>query len=166
MDADVLRNERLSAPQALRLQHDELRAGLVSAILIQGAVANAAKRVGRLCVRHFEEEEKYIYPVFEVLHRLVLHGVQCDMACVLPLVSRFSARRTQLHNQHKSIVAATGALLKAARDTRDKEVVDIAYRLLLHEREDELLVYPSVALIGKYVRERLVLTQGKEASTC
>ena len=157
MNPRVLRSEKLSAPDAMRLEHDEMRAQLVSASMEAGPIGDAARRVARLCVPHFEQEEKLVFPIFELLHSLALGDVQREAAAVLPLVSRFCARHDRLHRHHKSIVSAIGALLAAAHKEHNREIATFAQRLWLHERTEDAVIYPMATLAGNYVREALGL---------
>jgi hypothetical protein len=153
----ILQDVNLSAPEAFRLEHDYLRTQLVTASMEPGATGKAAKRVALVCATHFEQEEKHVYPVFRFLHHVAMGDVQADMASVLPLVSRFTMRHARLQSDHKSISTAVRELFAAARKDGQTHIADLAYRLWLHERMDEAVVYPMVILIGNYVRERLRL---------
>ena len=78
------------------------------------------------------------------------------MADVLPLISDFSARHNALDKQHQAIISAVEALLQAANKEKNREVADFAYNLRVHEKIEDEVIYPTVMLIGNYLRERLV----------
>ena len=58
---------RFNIPHALRLGHDEVRAGLVRATMGHGPITQAAKRVAQLCLPHFAWEERTVFPVLGLL---------------------------------------------------------------------------------------------------
>jgi hypothetical protein len=155
MDAHSLGNETFHIPESLRLGHDEFRAELVRATLETGAVGEAAKRVARLCLPHFEAEEKAVFPVFGLLHDLAFGDVRPEMAAILPLISRFSAWHDTLGHHHENIVSAVGELLEAAHKEENREMADFAYNLRVQERIADEVIYPTVLLIGNYIKERL-----------
>jgi hemerythrin superfamily protein len=157
MDSQFLANGRFRIPEALRLGHDEIRAELVRATIEPGAVGEAAKRVARLCLPHFEQEEKAVFPVFGLLNDVASGDVRPEMAAVLPLISRFSAWYDTLGNHHQSIVSAVNELLDAAHKEDNREMADFAYNLRAHERIEDEVIYPTVMLIGNYVRDKLRL---------
>lgn len=147
-------NGNLSVPNALRLGHDEARAELVRATMEEGPIAKAAKRLGLLCVPHFEREEKSVFPVLALLPDLT-HGIlRPEMMDVMPLISDFRARRDALNDHHQSILSAIGALLEAAHQEKNGEFVDFAYNLRVHEKIEDEVIYPTVILIGDYLREK------------
>jgi hypothetical protein len=149
-------NGLIKDPDALRLDHDEIRAELARATLEPGSIGTAAMRVARCCLPHFEHEEKAVFPALDLLHDLSLGNVRPEMADVLPLISEFSARHDALGDQHQSIISAVEALLQAANKEKNREIADFAYNLRLHERIEDEVIYPTVMLIGNYVRERLI----------
>jgi hypothetical protein len=157
MGLEIGRSGALPAPDALRLEHDEMRAQLTCATMEDGPVGEAARRLALLSLPHFEQEEKYVFPAFDLLQRLAHEDAEPEMAEALPLISRFGTRREDLSYRHESILSAAGTLVSAARRQRNREVADLAYRVWLHERTEDAVIYPAVILIGKYVRERLGL---------
>jgi len=155
MDSQFPGDGKFHIPEALRLGHDEIRAELVRASIEPGPIGGAAKRLARLCLPHFEQEEKAVFPVFGLLKDLARGDVRPEMGAMLPLISRFSAWYDTLDNHHQSIVSAVGELLDAAHKEENREIADFAYNLRVHERIEDEVIYPTVMLIGNYVRERL-----------
>jgi hypothetical protein len=142
-------------PAALRFSHDEMRAGLVKATNEPGRIGDAAVTVARLCLPHFEQEEKAVFPVLSLLYDLAFRDVRHEMAAVLPLVSTFSEKHEALDRQHEAIGTAIEALLHAAHREGNREIAEIAYGLKVHEKVEDEVIYPAVMLVGKYVREKL-----------
>ena len=155
MNSKFLSNGIINDPESLRLDHDEIRAELARATMEPGPIGKAAMRVARYCLPHFEHEEKAVFPALGLLHDLSLGEVRPEMAEVLPLISAFSARHEALGNQHQSIISAVEALLQAANKEKNREIADFAYNLRVHERIEDEVIYPTVMLIGNYLRERL-----------
>ena len=153
MKPEFQRNGKFDISEAFRLDHDELRAILASATAEPGPVGKAAKRVARVCLTHFEEEEKALFPVFGVLRDLASGDVRPEMAEVLPLISDISAG--QLGKQHQALEAAIEALLQSASADESGKLADFANKLQVHERIEAELLYPAAVLVGKYLRENL-----------
>ena len=81
-------------------------------------------------------------------------GVMVEM---LPMIAEFSARHDALGNQHQSILSEVRALLQDANREKNREFAEFAYNLRVHERIEDEVTYPTVLLIGKYLRQNLVL---------
>lgn len=142
-------------PEALRLGHDEVRAELVRATAVPGPVGEAALRVADLCLPHMEREEESVFPIFGLLHDLAEGEVRPEMADVLPVISAFSDRREALGDEHHSMASAVHGLLLAAYKEDDREIIEFAYNLRMHERLEEQVIFPTVLLIRNYLQERL-----------
>jgi hypothetical protein len=145
---------KLTAPGALLHSHDEARAELVRADMEGGQIAEAAMHLGRLCLPHFEYEEKNVFPILALLPHLSPQNLRPEMAHVLPLISEFRATHEALNDHHRSILVAIEALLQAARNQQNREFTDFAYNLRDHESIEDEVIYPAIILIGDYLREK------------
>ena len=148
-------NGRMETPKALRLGHDEARAEFVRATTEGGPIGVAAKRLAQMCLPHFEREEKYVFPVLGLLPELTRGVVRPEMAVVLPLIAAFSAKHDVLDSQHQSIQSAIDALLQASHREKNREVAEFAYNMRVHERIEDEVIYPTVILVGNYLRDKL-----------
>ena len=110
MGSHSIKSKNLRAGDALMLEHDDIRAELARTAMESGSIGEAAKRLAHLCVSHFEQEEKQVFPVLDLLNDLASGVVQPEMASVLPLVSLFRARHRDLDDHHESILMAVDAL--------------------------------------------------------
>jgi hemerythrin superfamily protein len=145
---------KLTAPDALLHSHDEARAELARANMEGGQIAEAAMQVARLCLPHFEYEEKTVFPILALLPHLSPENLRAEMMHVLPLISEFRAAHQALNNHHRSILGAVEALLQAAHNQENREFIDFAYNLRDHESIEDEVIYPAVILIGDYLREK------------
>jgi hypothetical protein len=150
-------NGKLDVPAGLRFSHDQIRAGLVRATTDPGRVGQEALLVARLCLPHFEQEEKAVFPVLSLLRELAFGEVRPEMATILPLVIAFSEWQESLDKQHEVIASAVESLLQAAYREGNREAAEVAYGLKVHERVEADAIYPAATLVGKYVREGLKL---------
>ena len=150
-------NEKLNlaVPRALQRSHDEARAQLVWANMERDSIAVAAKRVEKLCLPHFEYEEKTIFPVLALLPNLKRSEPRPEMMDVLPLIADFSARHEALDDHHQSILFAIEALAQAARKEKNRVFAEFACNLRVHERLEDEVIYPMVIVIGKYLEGKL-----------
>jgi hemerythrin superfamily protein len=142
-------------PEALKRGHDEARAELVRASTMHGQIGEEAGRVASFCLPHFEREEETVFPVFGLLRELAAGNVRPEMADVLPMISAFSEWRDSLGNDHLSVAPAIRRLLLAGYKEGNREIVEFTYCLRMHERLEEEVIFPTVLLIGNYVRARL-----------
>ena len=152
MISEFSRAENHNRISALRQDHDELRAELSRATMDPSPIGEVAKRLAALCLPHFAQEEKTVFPVFELLPDVIEGDAP---PAVLLLVSRFIARHNDLDRAHKSIISEVEALLGAANQEHNWEFANFAYQLRVHERIENEVIFPTVNLIGNYVRERL-----------
>lgn len=143
----------LNICKVLLRDHDEARAEIVQARMEGGRIADAAERVARLCLPHFEEEEKRVFPVLALLPDLKRGNLRPEMMDVLPLISDFKERHEALHDHHRSITSAIEALLEAANTEKNGDCIELAYRLRIHEWIEDEAIYPKVVLIGNYLQE-------------
>ena len=146
---------KLTVPNALRRGHDEARAQFVWANMERDSIAIAAKRVAKLCLPHFEHEEKTVFPVLALLPYLERGDLRPEMLDVLPLIGDFAAKHDALDEHHQSIVSAIEALGQAARKEKNRLFTEFAYNLRVHERVEDEVIYPMIVVIGKYLEEKL-----------
>jgi len=149
-------------PEALMLDHDEARAVLACATAEPGPIGKAAMRVSRLCLPHFEQEERIVFPVFGLLQDLAVDDVRPEMADVLPLIYEYHVGRAR--RAHRSIDAAIEELLQTARAEECPQFAEFARKLQIHERVEDEVVYPVVTLIGRYLRAGLKMQSKRRSS--
>lgn len=144
--------EKLQIPEALTLDHEELRAELIRAAREPGRIGKAAERVVRLCHAHFAKEEENIFRAFGLLHDLASDRVRPDMAAVAQMIAQFSTQHDTLHEQHQAINIAVDKLLQEARKQENKEIAELVRDLRNHEKIENEVVYPTVLDIARSVQ--------------
>ena len=154
MDTVLDWNGKLDVPHALLLDHDEVRIGLVRARLVGGPITETSERLAQLCLPHFEYEEQSVFPVLALLPHLTPANLRIEMMGAMPLISEFNAKHEALARDHQSIQDALLALLRTAHKLKNREVAKLAYRLRIHERIEDEVIYPTVVLIGHYLQEK------------
>ncbi len=160
MNAAYQHNANCSIAEALRIEHEEIRAALASASAEPGPIGKAAKRVARICLPHFEQEERIVFPIFGLLNRLASDDMRPEMADLLPQIGGFCA--AHLGKRHQSFDAAIEALLQVTRAEEGGKFAAIANLLQVHERLENELVYPAVILIGKYLHKSLAQSSARD----
>ena len=123
----------------------------------EGAFVEAAKDLSRICLPHFEWEEKTVFPILVLLPDLQRGNVRPDMIDALPMIAEFTVRRDEMNNHHQSILSAVETLLQVAHREMKPEVTALAYNLRIHEQIEDDVVYPTVLRIGKYLRDNLTM---------
>ncbi len=148
-------SEEFPIPRALRADHDQIRAQFVTAASEPGPVGQAAMTLARLCLPHFEREEKTVFPAFALLHDLALGHVSPEMSAVMPLITNFNAWHESLGKHHQTITVAVDELARTAHRERNRAMADFAARVRIHESIEDEVLFLTVKLIGNYLRERL-----------
>lgn len=156
MDSKLLSCGKLQIPEALTLDHEQLRAELMRAAKEPGRLGEAAERVAGLCLAHFAQEEENIFRAFGMLHDLASDRVPPNMAASARTIAQFSAQHLALRDQHQSINAAVEELLQEAHKEENEEIAQLVRNLRGHEKIEDEMMYPTVLLIGKSVRASLV----------
>jgi hypothetical protein len=147
-------NRRLNIPKTLQRDHDEARAEFDRAVAEGGRIAKAGKRVAELCLPHFEHEEKKVFPVLALLPYLAPENLQPEMMDVMPLISELRAKYDAAIDHHQVILDAIDELMMAAHKQKNREFAEFAHNLKNHEDIETELIYPTVLLIGSYLREK------------
>lgn len=149
---------KLEIPRPLKVEHEELHEILRKATKEPGELGDAAKAVAKLMHPHFVKEEEYALPPLGLLRDLAQGKVISDMKEVLGLTDRLKADLSQMLEEHKSIIAALEKLSVAAKKANKMEYAEFAKKLMLHAQTEEEVSYPTVILIGEYIREKLRLS--------
>ncbi len=152
MDQAELRRHTIPA---LAQEHKEMRDGLARAMLQPGLVGEIAGRVAKLCLPHFAAEERTVFPAFTVMHQAILDDVGPVALRILPLIDDLSAHHDDLKRQRQAITSAIGALWEAAYEEGNEEITAFARRLRNHERLESEVLYPTVMMIGRCLKECL-----------
>lgn len=142
-------------PIALKLDHDELRANLDKALKEKGPIGAAARDLASVVLPHMALEEKLAFPPLGLLAQLASGEVTEEMEAVLPMISEFIASHDALRGDHQQIGYKLQVLLEAAKKEGNDEYTQFAYRGMVHERIEEAVIYPTIVLIGKYIRQQL-----------
>ena len=147
-------NAKLNVPSALQRDHDDARTEFVRATAEGGRIAKASKRVAKLCLPHFEHEERTVFPILALLPYLAPENLQPEMMDVMPLISEFRAKHDAIVDHQQSILAAIDELMHAAHKHKNREFAEFAHNLKNHEDIEAELIYPTVILIGNYLQEK------------
>jgi hypothetical protein len=145
----------MEVPVALKLDHDELRADLEKASKESGPIGAAARELASVALPHMAREEKTAFPALGLLSELASGDVGPEMAAVLPLIAEFVSGHNAFLADHQRIAYRLQMLLEAARKEGSDRFSQLAYKGMVHERIEEAVIYPTIVLIGKYIRQQL-----------
>jgi hypothetical protein len=146
---------KLTVPQAMKAEHDDLHAELEKAMKASGRVGDAAKVVARLLHPHFVKEEEFALPPLGLLVALSQGKIEPEMADVLAMADKLEAELPRMLAEHKDLVAALENLIEAAMAENKPEQVHLAQKLVLHAHTEEQVSYPTAILIGRYLKLKL-----------
>ncbi len=146
---------KFEIPKPLKIEHDALHADLVKATKAGGQTGEAAKAVAKVLHNHFVKEEEYALPPLGLLTPLSEGKIEPGMAEVLKMTDRLEAELANMLSEHNDIVAALKKLVESATAENKPEIVHFAEKLTLHAQTEEQVSYPTVLLIGRYVKTKL-----------
>jgi hypothetical protein len=142
-------------PQALKQEHDNLRANLASAAAEPGALGQAARSLAEILQPHFEAEEHLVYPALAYLPALVDGHIAPDAATVIAGTRRLKAALPEMLAQHRAMRDALeklrGAAVAASRPSYER----FADSLVDHFDTEEEVLYLAAILVGEHLALRL-----------
>lgn len=151
--------ERVSTPQSLHMEHEELHEQLKKAIESGGKIGDTAKIVAELLHPHFEKEEKYAVPPLGFLTFLTeqreTKTTSNDMHyqnTIITLTDKLKEDLPNMLDEHKKIVSALENLIDAAIQENKPEHKHFAEKLRLHAQTEEEILYPAAILVGEYLK--------------
>jgi iron-sulfur cluster repair protein YtfE (RIC family) len=147
-------DSKIQIPEAMRLEHMEIHAALVSATKLPGQVGEAARKLAAVLDPHFAREEQIALPPLGLLAPLSRGEFTAAMREVLPLTDALRAELPRMLKEHKAIRNATVRLGKAAKAAGNATVERLAETLKMHARSEEEVSYPAALLVGDLVRAR------------
>lgn len=145
----------MQVPAALRAEHQDLRAELDMAVGAGGDLGAAAEEVARILYPHFDKEEEYVLPPLSILPLLTEGEVTPEMGASLALTNKLRTELPHLLEDHKAIDAQLGKLAGVARQQQNWEYACLADKFRTIAQYEEQVLYPTLLLIGRYVRVHL-----------
>ena len=145
-------------PEALGVEHMELRTELQKAAAAGGRTGEAAERVVKVLRPHILLEEEFAVPPLTLLPRLARGEVTPDMRRYQKLAETLKAELPRMLAEHKLIVDALGELMRAAQEEGYTGYAQFARKMILHAQMEEEILYPASILVGEVLRARLEKT--------
>ena len=136
-------------------EHRELREILTRAMNAGGRTALAADGVKRVLYPHMRLEEAFAAPPLSLLPKIAAGDVTPDMQKIIEVSAMLKLQLPRMLEQHRMIVTALKALLRAATEERHPAYVQFAQRLMHHAQQEEEILYPAAILVGEYVKLKL-----------
>ena len=143
---------KLTVPQSIKAEHEELHAGLAAAINAGGKVGAAAREVEEVLHPHFVKEEEYALPPLALLPPLSRGESPPAAAVAVALADKLKANLPRMLQEHRAVAAALEKLERAAREENKPEHARFAEKLMLHARNEEEVLYPAAVLVGEHLK--------------
>lgn len=147
MNADV--------PEALKIEHSELREQLGKAAVAGGRTGEAAQSVLKVLRPHILLEEEFAIPPLTLLPRLARGEVTPDMRRFMLQAQTLKAELPRMLEEHGLIVEALRGLMQAAQDEGHVGYARFAQKMILHAQTEEEILYPASILVGEYLQWKL-----------
>lgn len=144
----------LKIPESLQKRHEAFHAEFVKATKEGGKVGDAARAIEKLATAHFAKA-KDVFPPLGLLPRLAEGKVTPEMGGAVTTAAKLRAGLPQIRRDHRELVAGLKKLAEAAKDEGKTDYVRFAEQLILHIQEEDEILYPTVLLIGDYVKREL-----------
>lgn len=144
----------LMIPDSLQKRHEAFRAEFVKATKEGGKVGDAARTIEKLGTDHFAKA-KDVFPSLGVLPVLAEGKVTPEMGATIKVAETLRADLPQIRREHRDLVAGLKKLAEVAMEDEETDYVRFAERLILHIQEENEVLYPTVLLIGDYVKRGL-----------
>ena len=141
-------------PDSLRERHEAFHEEFNKATKDCGKVGDAAREFEKLGATHFAKA-KDVFPSLGLLPRLAEGKVTAEMGEAVKRAETLRAKLPQIRSEHRDLVAGLKKLAEAAKEEGQTDYVRFAESLTLHIHEEEEILYPTVLLIGDYVKSKL-----------
>lgn len=144
----------LKMPVSLWTRHEAFHAEFIKATKDTGKVGDAARAIEKLGATHFPKAKDVFAPL-GLLPRLAEGKFTPEMSEAIKVAEKLRASRPQIHGEHRELLAGLKRLGEAAKEEGKTDYVRFAESLSLHIQEEEEVLYPTVLLIGDYVKRKL-----------
>ncbi len=144
----------LETPHALRMEDRHLRDELAQALAEPGAVGAAAHEIERILLPHLEHREQSVFRPLGLLNGLARDESGFDAPQAIALTGQIERELPQLVAEHRALYEAVKRLTDAANRERKPQYLDLSDRIWVHMRMEEEVLYPSVVLVGRYLKMR------------
>ena len=142
-------------PEALKVEHAELRGDLQKAAAAGGRTGEAAQTVMKVLRPHILLEEEFAIPPLTLLPRLARGQVTPDMRRYMTQAETLKAELPRMLQEHALIVEALRGLMQAAQDEGHTGYARFAQKMILHAQTEEQILYPASILVGEYLKAKL-----------
>ncbi len=142
----------LDTPHALRMEDRHLRDDLARALKDQGSVGSAAKEIERILLPHLEARENLVFRPLGLLRALAQDEPGVDRARAIAAVEQIQRELPKFEQEHRAIYDANKRLIDAANREHKPQYLDLSDRIWVHMRLEEEVLYPTVTLIGRYLK--------------
>jgi hypothetical protein len=142
----------LETPHALRMDDRHLREDLDRAMKDEGAVGAAARELNRLLAPHLDEREKSVFRPLGLLRALARDESGVDRAQAIAAVDQIERELPKLEQEHRAIYDANKRLVDAVNREHKPQYLDVSDRIWVHIRLEEEVLYPTVVLVGRYLK--------------
>lgn len=142
-------------PEALKIEHEELRGDLRRAAEAGGKTGEAAERVLKVLRPHILLEEEFAIPPLMLLPRLARGEISADMRPYMKQAETLKAELPRMLDEHALIVEALRGLMQAAQEEGHTGFARFAQKMILHAQTEEEILYPASILVGEFLKTRL-----------
>ena len=141
-----------SVPSSIEVQHDSLLAQLSGFWFFNDSTSKAVLKLKLLLEHHFKEEEDFIFPALGVLPQITAGKIPEKSTELIQLIDRFKNNSAHIVAEHQLVKVYLAEMLQAAAQENHPQVKDFETQLALHASEEEQVYFPTLILIGDYLK--------------
>ncbi|HET9487654.1 MAG TPA: hemerythrin domain-containing protein [Chryseosolibacter sp.] len=141
-------------PSSIKAEHELLLRQMHHLTLFQDSTGIRATALSDLMKNHFQEEEDFVLPPLGLLPSLSVGHLPEAKDDIALLIEKFRSQSAHMSAEHQLIKAFFNELREAANEDGHPEVDALAEAVHKHAEVEEQVYYPTVILIGDYLKLR------------
>jgi hypothetical protein len=156
---------RPKIPGPVKEEYEALYWKLNEAARIRGEVGHAAMAAFRHVQSHYLKDQEFALPPLKLLPTVAANNVNGEIDNIETMCSRLKRNQPQLIAENNQIIEELSLLADVAAREQKPEYHDLARRFIQFLELEMDVLYPSVILIGEYIRAQTEIKSKSAAQT-
>ncbi|HEY3274952.1 MAG TPA: hypothetical protein VGJ92_14365 [Methanocella sp.] len=156
---------RPKIPGPVKEEYEALYWKLNEAARVRGEVGQAAMTAFRRVQSHYLKDQEFALPPLKLLSTVAANNVNEEIDNIQTMCNRLKRNQSQLIAEDNQIIDELSRLADVAAREQKPDYHDFARRFIKFLELERDVLYPSVILIGEYVRAQAEIKNLSEART-
>lgn len=139
-------------PSTILQKHDYLISTISKWTTSGDSTARAAIKLKEIMDHHFQEEENYVLPALGALPAIASGKIPIESGDLLRMIEQYKANANHFLAEHQFIKAYMKELMSIAEKENHPGIIEFEKTLAKHAKEEEEVLFPTVVLIGEYLK--------------